>query len=55
MFYKYEDFLMYGPIVSFADGSILVLDAKDTYTYPVDGWYYFDTEEEAKIFFNIVD
>lgn len=25
----------------------------DTYTYPVDGWYWFDTETEARIFFNI--
>jgi hypothetical protein len=26
---------------------------KDTYTYPVQGWYWFDTEEEAKTFFNL--
>jgi len=26
---------------------------KDTYTYPVQGWYWFDTEEEARIFFNL--
>lgn len=26
---------------------------KDTYTYPVDGWYWFDSEEEACVFFNI--
>jgi hypothetical protein len=26
---------------------------KDSYTYPVQGWYWFDTEDEAKIFFNI--
>lgn len=26
---------------------------KDTYDYPVQGWYWFDTEEEAKQFFNL--
>ena len=24
---------------------------KDTYTYPVQGWYWFDTREEADAFF----
>jgi len=27
--------------------------SKDTYTYPVDGWYWFDSEEEACLYFNI--
>ena len=54
MFYKYEsEQLMFGPIVSFPDGSILVLEDKDHYTYPVHGWHYFPSEEEAKAFFNI--
>lgn len=26
---------------------------KDTYTYPVQGWYWFDTIEEAHLFFGI--
>ena len=28
---------------------------KDKYQYPVDGWVWFDTEEEARIFFNCPD
>ena len=29
---------------------------KDTYEYPTaGGWYWFDTVEEAKIFFNIIE
>jgi hypothetical protein len=31
----------------------LVKESKDTYEYPVDGWYWFDTEVEAYEFFNI--
>lgn len=25
----------------------LIKEDKDTYNYPVDGWYWFDTEAEA--------
>lgn len=28
---------------------------KDTYILPIDGWYWFDSLEDAKEFFNIVD
>lgn len=55
MFYKnVENHLSYGPYVQLPDG-FLHLDFLDTYTFPVDGWYYFETEEEAKAFFNIND
>lgn len=27
----------------------------DSYNYPVDGWYWFDSVEEAKAFFHISD
>lgn len=26
---------------------------KDKYTYPVYGWYYFESEDEAYAFFNL--
>lgn len=26
---------------------------KDSYTYPINGWYWFDSEEDARIFFNL--
>lgn len=28
-------------------------ELKDTYSYPIDGWYWFDTEDEAYAFFGI--
>lgn len=28
---------------------------KDDYQYPVYGWFWFDSEEEAKAFFDITD
>jgi hypothetical protein len=34
----------------------LFAEEKDTYTYPTQGgWYWFDTAEEARAFFNITD
>jgi hypothetical protein len=33
----------------------LFVEDKDSYTYPTqDGWYWFDTLEEAEKFFNII-
>jgi hypothetical protein len=53
MFYKLENhLLMYGDIVSSIDYQLLEVE-KDQYQYPVDGWYWFDTEAEARTFFNL--
>lgn len=30
-------------------------ESKDDYQYPVYGWFWFDSEEEAKAFFDITD
>lgn len=30
----------------------LFREQKDTYNYPVNGWYWFDSEEQARQFFN---
>jgi hypothetical protein len=55
MFYKYEnEFLHSGPFVQMPDG-FLHLDLLDTYSFPVNGWYYFATEQEAKDFFGITE
>ena len=32
--------------------SLIAVDHSN-YTYPMDGWYWFDTEQEAKTFFNL--
>lgn len=56
MFYKYENNeLIYGPMVQFPDGVLLHLDFLDTYEFPVNGYYYFATEQEAKDFFGITE
>lgn len=51
-FYKKDDNqilvgenFVYSPIVT------LKAEDKDTYEYPQDGWYWFDTEDEALQFF----
>ncbi len=54
-FYKIDnEQLLYGPnFVLFGDGNDLNIEHKDMYTYPVNDWYYFASEEQAKVFFNI--
>jgi hypothetical protein len=52
-FYKLDDGgLLYGKVV-FGPTYILVEEDHAGYTYPVDGWYWFDTEAEARAFFNL--
>lgn len=56
MFYKLEgENLMSSPMVE-GQGYILceVGHENNEYTYPVYGWYWFNTEEEAKAFFNLI-
>ena len=54
-FYKKseEDELLYGPNNVFAPAFTLSKEQKDTYDYPVEGWYWFDSEEEAREFFEL--
>lgn len=53
-FYKNEDgWLAFGPNYVLNMNYELYADQHETYTYPVDGWYWFDTEEEARIFFDL--
>jgi hypothetical protein len=56
-FYKLEnDNLLHATsMVISPSGYILDKDFKNTYEYPVDGWHWFDTENEARAFFNITD
>ena len=32
---------------------LLTKENKDSYTYPVDGWYWFESEQEARVFFDL--
>jgi hypothetical protein len=53
-FYKYEsDAVAYGPNFVLDKNFELRSESKDEHTYPIDGWYWFDTMEDAYLFFNI--
>jgi hypothetical protein len=53
-FYKYEsEILSYGPNFVLDKNFELRSESKDDYIYPIDGWYWFDTMEDAYSFFNI--
>lgn len=52
-FYKYipEYGLLYAPHVVHGDVYNLDREWKETYVFPIDGWYWFDTKEQAEISF----
>jgi hypothetical protein len=56
-FYKYknESNLLYGHSKVINKNYQLCRESKDQYTYPVDGWYWFDSLADAREFFNIPD
>ena len=54
-FYKYEEpFLLYGTTVLDANYELRA-ETKDEHEYPIDGWYWFDSREEATQFFGIIE
>lgn len=42
--------VLYGPNFVLNSSYELWKEQHDSYSYPVDGWYWFDTEEEAYAF-----
>ena len=53
-FYKFEDGnLLFAP--NFVDAPEFTLDAinKNELNLPLDGWYWFESKQEAKDYFNI--
>ena len=53
-FYKLDnDDLLCGPNFVRAPSYSLFKEEKDTYDYPVDGWYWFKHEEDAREFFGL--
>lgn len=54
-FYKLDGILLYGPNFVLNANYELRRETKNQHEYPADGWYWFDSEEEAKTFFNIVE
>jgi len=53
-FYKKDnDILLFGPNDISGLGYNLHPENHDQYEYPTDGWYWFDSLEEACLFFDI--
>jgi hypothetical protein len=53
-FYKLDNTeLLYGPNFVLNTGYNLYKEQKDTYSYPIDGWYWFSEENEARLFFGL--
>ena len=54
-FYKLDGELLFGPNFVLNQNYELYRETHADHTYPVDGWYWFDTEEQAKLFFGLVN
>jgi len=52
-FYMYDAQLYYAKGFVASSQFELNREDKDKYTYPVYGWYYFESEDEAYAFFNL--
>lgn len=51
-FFKQDgDELLFAPNFIINKNYELKIDSFSEYNYPVDGWFYFESEEEAKNFF----
>lgn len=53
-FYKLDNgSLLFGKMVT-SQQYLLIVEEKDIYELPIDGWYFFESEVEAKEFFGII-
>lgn len=52
-FYKLDGDLLYGPNFVLNANYELRKETKDQHEYPIDGWYWFDSEEIARAFFKL--
>lgn len=53
-FYKLEDqVLLCGHDIVYNNDYLLTREAKDSFTYPYHGWYWFDSSQEAHAFFGL--
>lgn len=48
-----KDFMLRAGKFVYGPGFELDKDLKDSYSYPVGGWYWFDSVEEASLFFEV--
>ena len=55
-FYKLIDGeLLYAPNFVAGPGYELVKEEKDNYSYPINGWSWFDSEEDALVFYATIE
>lgn len=55
-FYKNDNgILLHGPNFVYNKNYELLKENKNEYVYPVDGWQWFDTRQEALDFYGILD
>lgn len=52
-FYKLDGSVLYAPNYALNLTYELLRETKDSHTYPTDGWYWFDSKEDAYEFFGI--
>lgn len=52
-FYKQDGDLLFGPNFVLNANYELRRETHEQHTYPVDGWYWFDSEAEARAFFGL--
>ena len=53
-FYKLDgEILLFGPNFVINKDYELRRETHDQHTYPIDGWSWFDTEEEARAFYGL--
>lgn len=52
-FYMFDGGIVYAPTFVHSPDFYIDRGEKDTYTYPVGGWYWFDSKEEARAFFGL--
>ena len=56
-FYKNEEGgnLQFAPDAVISSEYVLFADLRTDYTFPIDGWHWFESETEAKDYFGIKD
>ena len=53
-FYKNDGgLLLFAPNFVAAPGYMLDITLKDSYEFPVDDWYWFDSRDAANVFFGL--
>ena len=52
-FYKLDGELLYGPHFVLNKDYELYRETHTEYTYPIDGWSWFDSEAEARVFYGL--